>query len=106
MNPKFKSLLDDTPAWLSGSIILVALLGMLVVVFQFGSNPKTTYPILISTCIGGLVAYKVFRAGKLVLDKQRTVTGKLAKAIGIVGAILALVSGYFFAIAIYSKFVV
>jgi hypothetical protein len=107
MNEKFKKLWVDTPANVSGCIVLVVLLGILALVIWADFNsPTKTIHFLIAASIGGVVAYRVFLTGKLVLDPQRTVTGWLAKTIGIIGAILALVSGYFAIIVIYNKFLV
>jgi len=97
MTPKLKRLLDDTPAQVSGGIVLVLLLCLLALVVWSGlHHPKTALRFLFGTCVGGVVAYRVLR----------TVNGGLAKVLGIVGAVLALVAGYFAAVVIYQKFVV
>jgi len=107
MTPKLKRLLDDTPALVSGGIVLVLLLCLLALVVWSGlHHPRTALRFLFGTCVGGVVAYRVLRTGGLRLDAQRTVNGGLAKVLGIVGADLALVAGYFAAVVIYQKFVV
>jgi hypothetical protein len=106
VNPKFKRLWEDTPAQVSGGIVLFVLVALLALVIWSGLHqPKTAVRFLFATCVGGVVAYRVFRTGCLRLDPQRTVVGGLAKALGIVGAGLALVAGYFTVVVIYQKFV-
>jgi hypothetical protein len=105
VNPNLKRIWNDTPPRVSGSIVLIALLGLLAVVIFSGPNPRTLLPKLVAASIGGVVACKVFITGRLVLDKQRVVTGWLAKMIGIVGTVLLLVSGYFSVILIYNRLV-
>jgi hypothetical protein len=105
VNPKFKRLWEDTPASVSGGIVLVVLIAFLAIVIWSGlHDPKTAFRFLFATCVGGVVAYRVFRTGCLRLDPERTVVGGLAKALGIVGAVLALVAGYFAVVVIYHKF--
>ena len=107
MNEKLKTLWVDTPANVSGCIVLVVLLGILALVIWAGfHSPTKATRCLIAASIGGVVAYRVFLTGKLVLDSQRTVTGWLARVLSIVGFLLALVAGYFAVIVIYHKFLV
>ena len=74
MTPKLKRLLDDTPAQVSGGIVLVLLLCLLALVVWSGlHHPKTALRFLFGTCVGGVVAYRVFRTGGLRLDAQRAV---------------------------------
>jgi hypothetical protein len=106
VNPKLKRFLDDTPAQVSGVIVLLVLVGLFALVTWSGlHHPRSALRFLFGACVGGTVAYRVFRTGSLRLDPQRTVTGGLAKALGAVGGVLLLVSGYFAAIVIHQKLV-
>lgn len=85
----WKEIWSDTPAHISGSIVLVILIEMVGLVAWSGfCQPASTMKYAIAAAIGGTFAYKIFRHGRITLDPERTVTGKLARAIGMVGAIL------------------
>jgi hypothetical protein len=106
MNPKIKKLWSDTPAQVSGATVLVVLLALLGLVIWSGThNPRRALRFIIAATIGGVVAWRVLRTGTLYLDPQRTVTGKLAKVLGIVGAIVAVVAAFFAVAVVYRQYI-
>lgn len=105
MNPKWKRLWSETPAPVSGAFVLLILIGLICLVTWSGlHHEKSPVRFIIAAGVGANFAYRVVTTGAFVLDGERTVTGRLAKALGAVGAVLMIEAGYLSAITIYHRF--
>lgn len=109
-NPKLKRLLELNilPSKVAGPLVLFVMLVLLGIVIWSGLHgPHLTIKKYFGAVgIGGAVAVEVFRTGGFWHDDEESnVTGRFAKTIGIIGAILALVAGCFAGILIYQKVV-
>ncbi len=96
--PDWKKIWSDTPSEISGIAVLTVLLMLLGLVnysWFLAEHPASSMKFAIAAAIGGTLTYKLIRHRKLKLDSERTVTGKIAVAIGIVSGILFAESAVF-----------
>lgn len=90
----FRKIWIETPAFISGVIVLSVLLLLigLVVASCFFTHYASSLKYAIAATIGGVLAYKALINRKIVLDEDRVIDGKLMIAIGWISSLLFVLS--------------
>lgn len=93
----FKKFWINTPSSISGIVVLMILLLLIGLVCWswFFTHYASSTKYAIAAAIGGVLAYKVIKNKKIILDKERVIKGKLAICIGCVSGVLFTVSMLF-----------
>ena len=89
----FRKIWIETPAFISGVIVLGVLLLLIgLVVASCFTHYASSLKYAIAATIGGVLAYKALINRKIVLDEDRVIDGKLMIAIGWISSLLFVLS--------------